>query len=152
MMRLLLLALRLPAAACGNVRKADLVTRRMLQLSPEGGYEYRDGNAAAVTPGPSGTQEGADAINACVLGKRVAADVPQPVPQGPTRGGIPECTVVRRGAGNTTAQTYTGGTPPSDATTPLENAAQPSARQFRASAGCPPGVSGMYRGTLICCG
>lgn len=139
------LLLLLPLAACGP-QTADPVTKCMFQVKPEGSYEYGSGAYPVVTPGQGGTQAGADAINACVAARRDGAPAPAtPAPQ--SAAALPQSTTERYAEDGTTVRSYTYGTPPASKTPATPVAVT---RGSYESAGCPAGVNGLYRGTLLC--
>lgn len=134
----------LPACATGASR--DPMVGCMLQISPPGSYSYPAGQPVPVaTPGPDGTQEGADALNACVRARTTGARPATPE-TGPVAG---DHRVDLRQNDGATVRTYTYGTPPSRSAG--LRSPTPAASPAR-GAHCPPGASVLYGGTTYCVG
>lgn len=71
---LLALGVTLALAACGQDARPDFALSCQFEVNPPGSYEYpADVLVPTVKPGPGGTQEGADALNACIRRKAAEA-------------------------------------------------------------------------------
>jgi hypothetical protein len=83
----------------------------MFQVNAPGEYEYPAGVAVpTVVPGSGATQEGADAINACVRERAGVAQTPVP-----TGASSLQQTMTTQASGGVVTRTYTYGTPPAAA-------------------------------------
>ncbi|SIS83490.1 hypothetical protein SAMN05421759_104167 [Roseivivax lentus] len=135
-------------AGCGDTggSSSDPMVGCIAQIQPPGTYEYAAGIALPVaTPGPGGTQEGADALNACarqrVLGPG-ALEASVAAAMGPQRIGT-------QTSGGVVRSNYTYGKPPSAALAQMRPAmtASPS---IGSSATCPVNAPVIYGGAAYC--
>ena len=102
-------------AACagggGGQNIGDYRTACMFEVDPAGSYVWSDGDSE-VKAGGGGTAEGAAAMNACI--RRKAAEAGDPLV-----GGMSSERVEVVQTGDTVVETYTYGTPPTAAKTPI---------------------------------
>ncbi|QFS81475.1 hypothetical protein FIU97_01330 [Roseivivax sp. THAF40] len=162
-------------AACGSGGSggsSDPMVGCIMQIQPPGTYDYAAGTKLPVaTPGPGGTQAGADALNACArervfgntaVAASVAAEMQSPTSVAIRDGGLPhnyaqgssDGTVVAAARGDgAVIRKYTYGTPPSShqnaVVTPRASAIAPSP-VVRSSASCPANAPVIYGGASYC--
>lgn len=107
-------------SSCSHSTGPDYALQCMFDLNPVGAYEYPAGVAVpTVVPEEGGTQEGADALNACIRTRAGAAEA------APTSAEASQRSTIQTNGPVTTA-TYTYGTPPGGWPSEPTQAAAPS--------------------------
>lgn len=107
-------------SSCGGSTGPDYPLQCIFELNPVGAYEYPAGTAApTVVPGEGGTQEGADALNACIRAKAAATSTT------PASVGASQQSAIETN-GAVVTETYTYGTPPAARLSAPTQAAAPS--------------------------
>ena len=100
-------------SGCGSTGP-DYPLQCIFELKPVGAYEYPAGVAVpTVVPAEGGTQEGADALNACIRTRAAAAGA-APTSPGPTSAAAPQQSTIQTN-GALVTEVYTYGSPPPDA-------------------------------------
>jgi hypothetical protein len=101
-------------SGCAGSTGPDYPLQCIFDLNPVGAYTYPAGIAVpTVVPAEGGTQEGADALNACIRTRAAAAGAAPASPE-PTSAGAPQQNTIQTN-GPVTTRVFTYGSPPPDA-------------------------------------